>query len=191
MQREEQGREREDQRAPSHAGDHERAAPDCLQRCAVGRELRHQRHHEQEAQKQRNLAAPQRNLRGDKRKAQRGRERISLDRSAHEEQGERKQAIGADDAHVVHAAGDDASEHEDACRQHRGRERPVLATAVKDDGPRADEKMREDERVEGEERGRRVDEGPKEEWQREDQRLRVGGARVPGVVIGVPERRRA
>src|ERR1043166_1922754 len=48
-----------------------------------------------------------------------------------------------------------------------------------------------DEEIECPDRRRRIEQGPQHEGRREDQRLRIGNAGVPAVVIGVPERRMA
>ena len=92
---------------------------------------------------------------------------------------------------MLQAAGRGAAEHEDAGREHAGRDRPSRAPADSRDCERAREQMRIDQNIERADGRIRIEPRPQEEDRREDQRLRIGDARMSAIMIRIPERHRA
>ena len=119
----------------------------------------------------------------------RDQDRPPLQRQRQQQHGGRKHGVGQDDAGVLQAPRSRSAQHEDCRRQHRGRQRPARAPAHGTDGEAADEQVGVDDQVEGAHRRRGVEPRPGDKGGCEDQRLRIGDARMPAVVIGIPERR--
>ena len=142
-----------------------------------------------EAQQQSFMVAAQRQHRGDDAEGARDRHRAALQRHLHEEQHDREQPVADDDAAVLQPARGRSAEHEDDGGEDGRRQRPTRAPAERADGKPADGQVRIDDEIEGAHRRSRIEQGPQHEGRREDQRLRVGDARMSAVVIGVPERR--
>ena len=84
-----------------------------------------------------------------------------------------------------------AAEHEHHRRQHAGDHRPARAGADRGHRQSADQEMRVDQEIERAQRRRRIEQRVQHHQRREDQRLRIGDARMPAIVIRIPERRRA
>ena len=144
---------------------------------------------EHEGQQQRLVVAADRQGRGDHPERARQQDGAAIERDLHQQQRQRKEPVADDDAAVLQPARRRAAEHEDGRGQDRGRHRPAGAPTERTDGEPADQQVRVDDEVESTEGGRRIEQRPQHEGRREDQRLRVGDARVPAVVVGVPERR--
>ena len=118
-------------------------------------------------------------------------ERAARERELQQQQRQREQSVAQDDAGVLQPSRGGAAEHEHHRRQHAGGDRPARARADRRDRQAADQQMRVDDEIERAQRRRRVEQRLEHQQRREDQRLRIGDARMAAIVIGIPERRRA
>ena len=121
----------------------------------------------------------------------RDRHGAALQRHLHEQQRHREEPVAHDDAAMLQPARGRSAEHEDDGGEDGGRQRPASAPTERADGEAASGQVRVDDEIECPDRRRRIEQGPQHEGRREDQRLRIGNAGVPAVVIGIPERRMA
>ena len=125
------------------------------------------------------------------RKSRRDRDRAALERELKQKERRRKQAVAHDEAGVLQSARaappnmNSTAASTQAAAGQRARQ-PIAC-----DREPADQEMRRDQEVEGAQRRRRVEQRPQHEGRREDQRLRVGDARMAAVVIRIPERQLA
>ena len=152
--------------------------------------MREKQPRHREAEKQGRLGAAEDDQRHCDSECDCGQPRTLVERNLHPQSRERKDSVGNDDAGVIHAAGDGAAKHEHHRGEHAACVMPAAAAADGDHREPADQQMSEHHQVESKERWRRIDQSPKNESRREDQRLRIGDAGVTRVVIGIPERRR-
>ena len=96
------------------------------------------------------------------------------------------------DAGVLQPARGSAAEHEHHGRQHAGRP-PARRAASRSLRPQAHRSARCANTMRSNARsdGAAIEQRPQDEQRREDQRLRIGNARMPAIVIRIPERRGA
>ncbi len=113
--------------------------------------------------------------------------RAPLKRDLQQQQCYWKHAVAEDDAGMLETARGSTAEHEQRRRQHRARHRPSRAPADGCDGDAACQQVGQHNEVECPHRRGRIERAPGNEQRREDQRLRICYARMPAIMVRIPE----